>query len=81
MTAMTERMSVGFAVFNQHISDAAAKARDLFIRTFGQETWDRELEPYARNGIMAIFEKDFTFYTGFYAIAVMLIVNGDVEVI
>lgn len=78
---MAERMSVGFAVFSQHINDAAAKAGDLFVRTLSQETWDRELEPYARNGIMALFEKDFAFCMGFYAIAVMLTVNGDAEVI
>lgn len=59
----------------------------VMVRRWGDRTWESggltagELEPNARNGIMAIFGKDFTFYSGFYVIAVMPTVNGNLEVI
>ena len=77
---MTGRMDPGFALFNYHVNDAAEKAKELFIRTFGEEKWQAEIQPFVDTGVMAILNEPVTFYTGFYVAAVTLIVNGDVDV-
>lgn len=76
----TNRLDPGFSLFNYHVNDAKDKARELFIRVFGEQAWEDEIQPYEESGIMAITSKPPTFYTAFYITAVTLIVNGDVTV-
>ena len=76
---MPERMSPYFAVFNFHINDARDKAKKLFVKTFGQEAWDKEIQHYVTNGVMEIFSIPHPdFMVMFYVAAVTMIVNGDV---
>jgi hypothetical protein len=77
---MSGRLGPGFAVFNYHVNDAQAKARKIFITTFGREKWDETVGPLEESGIMAIFDQELTLYYTFYITTVTLIVNGDVIV-
>ena len=70
-----EPMDVGFAVFNGHVNDAFNKANAAFIEKFGQETFDRVIQPLHDQGVMAIFNTGPTEHTEWYAKKVQEIVN------
>lgn len=72
-----EEMSPQFAVFNQHINDAEAKARKIFIAEYGLKTWHAKIVDVAQKGggIMTIFNEPPNEWTKFYVDAVMLFVN------
>lgn len=55
MTKPKPRMSNGVSVFNLHVNNAGARADAEFIAQFGRETWEREIEPFHKAGIMSIF--------------------------
>jgi len=52
-----EKMDLGFALFNCHINNAKSKAKKDFIKKFGLEVWNKEIEPFWGKGIMSIFSE------------------------
>lgn len=74
-------LAMPVAVFNGHVNDAAAKAKEVFIRHFGQEGWDVYLQAHEEQGIMSVFNAPPTFHVMFYVTLVTAIANGDVDVI
>lgn len=72
-------LSPYLAVFNYHMNDAGEKAKQAFIRSFGQEGWDMHIQPFEDRGIMSLFNVTPTFHTMFYVTAVMLFASGDAE--
>lgn len=77
--AADDRLGPYVAVFNYHVNDAGEKAREAFIRAFGQEGWDMHIQPFEDRGIMSLFNVTPTFHTMFYVTAVMLFASGDAE--
>jgi len=74
---MTEKESMGayLSVFNQHLNDAAELTRADFIEIFGQEDWDREMQPFVDKGVMSLFQEEPNPYTKFYVKTVTKYVN------
>lgn len=76
MVAYTgEPMQEGFSVFNCHINNAKERSKALFVACFGQDKWDREIQPFHNKGIMTIFHKKPTKYVQWYVDTVTAIVN------
>lgn len=80
MGGKPERLSIAFSVLSSHSRGAHAKARAVFIRNFGQEGWDRHIQPFEDRGIMAVFNEPPNFYTMFYVAAITMMANGDVDI-
>jgi hypothetical protein len=74
------RAGPGFAVFSSHSRNAHEKAKEVFIRNFGADSWNRHIQPFEDQGALAVFSAPPTFHTMFYVAAVTMLVNGDVEV-
>ena len=68
-------MDAHFSLFNCHVNGAKEKANRSFIQKFGQEKFDKEIQPFHEDGIMGIFDKKPTKYTRFYVLAVFCFVN------
>lgn len=77
---MEERLSPAFSVLSSHSKGARAKARAVFIRNFGQEGWDRYIQPFEDRGMMAVFNEPPNFHTMFYVTAITMLANGDVDI-
>lgn len=69
-----EVLDMGFAVFNM-TADDKERTDAGFVRRFGQEAFDTEIEPIHRGGIMSIFHDDPTKRTRWYAETVAFLVN------
>lgn len=50
-----KRMDQYFAVFNLHVNKAGERADREFVAQWGQKRYDRHIQPYRSDGIMAIF--------------------------
>jgi hypothetical protein len=74
---MKEIMDISFAVFNRHINNAGDRAKMAFIKRFGQEVWDKEIEPFEKQGIMTLFHTEPNTYTEWYTEVVGVLVNED----
>lgn len=59
-TKTVERMDHRFSVFNLHVNNAGKRANAEFIAQFGQEAYDKEIQPSYDEGIMSIFNKEQT---------------------
>ena len=77
MTTATKRepMDMGFAVFNLHINNAGPKADREFVRIFGQEKFDKYIQPLHDAGIMSMFGNSPGKYSLIWAAMVTVLVN------
>ncbi len=69
-----EVLDVGVAVFNM-TPDDKERADAGFVRRFGREAFDAEVEPLHRGGIMSIFHNSPTEHSRWYAETVAFLVN------
>lgn len=74
-----ERVDSGFSVFNLHRNNAGARADAEFIAQFGQEAFDKHIKPLHEEGIMLIFKKPPTKYTGPWVALCTAYVNEDAK--
>jgi hypothetical protein len=72
-----EPMDPFFALFNCHINNAQEGAMKEFINTFGQDVWDKRIQPFMDKGIMSIFDKKPNKYTRWFVMKVQEIVNKE----
>ena len=75
--ATNEMLDVQFALFNCHINKAQEKVKILFIKRFGQDIWDKEIELFEKKGIMSIFDTKPTYHTEWYVEMMWYFVNQD----
>lgn len=64
------------AIFNCHKNNAEARAKVAFIHKFGEDVWDKKIQPIIDNGIMDIFNEKPNVHTLFFVNAVFLFVNN-----
>ena len=72
-----EKMDPYFALFNLHKNQAGERAKQEFIRKWGQDVWDKEMKPFEEKGIMSIFQQPPNQYTSFYVGRVHEMVNEE----
>lgn len=70
-----QNMDVYFAVFNCHVNNAKTKAVRRFNKKFGKETFNKEIRPFIKNGIMSMFHTEPNKYTKYFAETIQEIVN------
>lgn len=68
-------MSINFSVFNGHVNDADMKARAYMREHCARYLYELTIAEKLGGGVMAIFDRDLTPETAFYAGMVCALVN------
>ena len=66
-----------FAVFNCHVNNAQTLANKAFKERYGKLVFNKQIAPFARKGIMSIFDEPPNEWTQFWAEKVAELVNGE----
>lgn len=72
-----KRMEPGIAVFNHHINNAHQRAVDELVAQWGQDLFDKEIQPFIDDGIMSIFHRGPNVQTMAYVVLVTAYVNAE----
>lgn len=72
-------LDLRFALFNCHLNDAENRANAAFVKRFGQDAFDENIQPFLNKGIMAIFNEPPNKHTKWYVETVAVFVNEDRE--
>lgn len=70
-----EKMDLYFSVFNCHVNDAEKKAVTAYKEKYGEDVFERVIQPILDAGIMSIFDKPPTEETKAFATLIQDFVN------
>lgn len=78
MSEASKPLDVKFAVFNRQ-REERQRTDEGFIRRFGREAFDKEIQPIHDEGIMTIFHKAPNEHTGWYVEIAAFLVNERIS--
>lgn len=81
MKRPTFKLDVFDSMHNRHINRAGYYAKIAFIQYYGEAMWELHMLEHERSNMVTLFQAQATEFNGFYALAVMAIVNGEWRIV